>query len=488
MNNRKKLISGVILISMFASLAVGCGAPAEGENPTDGDNPTDGGTASSTVEVTDNSTEDELPEKDYDGYEFRIFTRANDWYRGEWLCESTGDVLDDAVYDRNAMISERFNITFSEETSDNTDTARNTILAGDDAYDVINTRCATAWTYAEEGLLVPVDELAYIDLTKAYWDKNINECLTIGDKMYFAVGANNLTGYDYTHVLVFNKDMINDNKLDNPYELVDSGAWTFEKYESMVKGITSDINGDSVMDGDDIYGYLSQPKAVLPAFWIAADVLSINKDENNYPVFTMPSDQKFISIFEQVYRMTWDNNSWFSNQSRTNYDDLLINMFQNEQALFMDITFFYIASLRDMDADFGIIPYPKYDEEQENYYSRIEGCELTCVPVTAGDLERTSIILEALACESYKSVVPAYYEIALKTKYTRDEDSSRMLDIIFENRVFDLGDTIWCTELRDGVFEGMFMNNDRALSSKFASMQTTMDEKLAKTIEAFTED
>lgn len=306
--------------------------------------------------------------------------------------------------------------------------------------------------------------------------------------MYFAVGANNLTGYDYTHVLVFNKDMVNDNKLDNPYELVDSGAWTFEKYESMVKGITQDINGDSVMDGDDIYGYLSQPKAVLPAFWIAADVLSINKDENNYPVFTMPSDQKFISIFEQVYRMTWDNNSWFSNQSRTNYDDLLINMFQNEQALFMDITFFYIASLRDMDADFGIIPYPKYDEEQKNYYSRIEGCELTCVPVTAGDLERTSIILEALACESYKSVVPAYYEIALKTKYTRDEDSSRMLDIIFENRIFDLGDTIWCTELRDGVFEGMFMNNDRALSSKFASMQTTMDEKLAKTIEAFTED
>ena len=83
MNNRKKLISGVILISMFASLAVGCGSPSEGENPTDGDNPTDGGTASSTVEVTDNSTEDELPDKDYDGYEFRIFTRANDWYRGE---------------------------------------------------------------------------------------------------------------------------------------------------------------------------------------------------------------------------------------------------------------------------------------------------------------------------------------------------------------------------------------------------------------------
>lgn len=183
--------------------------------------------------------------------------------------------------------------------------------------------------------------------------------------------------------------------------------------------------------------------------------------------------------------MTWDNDSWYANKSRDNSDPLLTNMFQSGKGLFMDMTFYYIESLREMEADFGIIPYPKYDEAQDEYYSRIEGCELSCVPITVSDTERTSIILEALACESAKQVQPAYYDVSLRTKYTRDEESQEMLDIIFDHRVFDLGDTIWCGDLRDGVFEGMFMNNDRAISSKFASMETVMNEKIKTSVEAF---
>lgn len=162
-------------------------------------------------------------------------------------------------------------------------------------------------------------------------------------------------------------------------------------------------------------------------------------------------------------------------------------MFQNDKGLLMDMTFFYISSLRDMDANFGIIPYPKYDEAQENYLSRIEGCELTGVPVTA-DPEFVSVVLEALASDSAKNVVPAYYDVALKTKYTRDEESAEMLDVIFQNRVFDLGDTIWCDQIRDGVFKPMFTDDDRALSSKFASMQNVMEERISQAVEAFRAD
>lgn len=150
----------------------------------------------------------------------------------------------------------------------------------------------------------------------------------------------------------------------------------------------------------------------------------------------------------------------------------------------MDMTFFYISSLRNMDADFGILPYPKYDEAQKDYLARIEGIELTGVPVTA-DTEFVSAIMEAMASESATTVVPAYYDVALKTKMTRDNDSAEMLDIIFENRVFDLGDTIWCDEIRDGVFKPMFTTGNRSLSSKFATMQSKMDAKIADTISSF---
>ena len=45
------------------------------------------------------------------------------------------------------------------------------------------------------------------------------------------------------------------------------------------------------------------------------------------------------------------------------------------------------------------------------------------------DRRRAVVMLETPACEYASNVVPAYYEIALKTKAARDEESQGMLDI-----------------------------------------------------------
>ena len=60
--------------------------------------------------------------------------------------------------------------------------------------------------------------------------------------------------------------------------------------------------------------------------------------------------------------------------------------------------------------------------------------DILAVPITATNLERTGIITEALSAESYKRVIPAYYETALKTKYARDDESVQMLDMIANSR------------------------------------------------------
>lgn len=473
-----KLITILLLVSILAS----CGAQSGTTDTTDVSGDT---TAPETT--IDMSEIDELPEKNFGGYEFRILSRTPGWCYGAWLVEEeTGEVLNDAMYNRNAAIAERFNITFTEKTTTKSDEARTSLMAGDNAYDVINTRCANAWTWAEEGLLVSTDDLPYINLNKAYWDDSLNACLSIGGVNYFAIGATNLSSYDYTHVLLFNKKMLEDNQLESPYALVKSGKWTMDAFQKLTSDVTNDINGDAVMDDKDAYGIISQPKHILPGMWIGADILTITKDENDIPTFNLASDTKFIDVFEKSYAMTWDNDAWYANKLRANNDLTLTTIFQEGRGLFMDYTFYYISTLRDMDADFGIIPYPKYDEKQENYFSRIEGAEFTAIPVTSPDLERTSVILEALACESYQSVVPAYYDIALKTKYTRDDESAQMLDIIFNNRIFDLGDTIWCDTLRDGVFETMFMNNDRNLSSQLAAVDSKIKEAIKKTVDNLT--
>ena len=472
------------LAVLLAALLVcsGCAGSA-GNDDTSGT--TENTSSPSSEETTTSLMSDDLPENDFEGREFRIFSRLNPWYHGNWLVEEAdGDVLNDAIYTRNSKVEERFNITFTEDGDTNTDRAKNSIIAGDDSYDIINARGSAGFEYAQENLLYSITDLPYINLEKSYWDKKLNDCVSMCGKSFFPIGASNLTSYDYTHVLVFNKKLADDNNVGDLYSLVSSGKWTLDEYAKIVDTFSKDLNGDSVMDEEDLYGYLSQPKAVLPAFWIASGVLSVNRNEADEPVFTMPTDEKFLNIFERVFAITYDNNSWFRNSSETNYDDQFINMFQNNKALFMDITFFYIESLRNMDADFGIIPYPKYDENQANYLSRIENCELTCVPVTA-DPEFTSIILEAMASESVDTVVKAYYNVALKTKFARDNESADMLDIIFNNRVYDLGDTVWGDKLRDGVFKEMFTNNDRAISSKFESMRAIMEKTISDAVKGF---
>ena len=140
-----------------------------------------------------------------------------------------------------------------------------------------------------------------------------------------------------------------------------------------------------------------------------------------------------------------------------------------------------------MESDFGILPYPKYNAQQDKYYSRMEGCDMFFAPISASQdaLDRTSVILEALSSESARNVIPVYYDLALKTKFTRDEESAEIIDLLFENRIFDLGDTAWGDRIRDGVFEGMFRANNRAIVSRLDSLENTVSTLIERTVEAF---
>ena len=148
--------------------------------------------------------------------------------------------------------------------------------------------------------------------------------------------------------------------------------------------------------------------------------------------------------------------------------------------MFMDVSFFHIGTLRDMETDFGVLPYPKYDEAQKEYYSRVSYYWANIIPVTNTKLDMTGAILEALNCESANYVVPAYYNIALKTKYSRDEESAAMLDLIFENRVVDLGDTVLCATIRDGFIAQMFKSNKRDIASQVAKKEKTINKLFDK--------
>ena len=146
-------------------------------------------------------------------------------------------------------------------------------------------------------------------------------------------------------------------------------------------------------------------------------------------------------------------------------------MFGESRVLFVDEIFYRLNELRDVEVDFGIVPYPLFDDTQAEYYSRVEaGARIGMIPITNKHPEYAGALLEAMASYGYQNLIPEYYEVALKRRTSRDSESSEMLDLIFATRRYDLGDTWWCNDLRDGLFKNMFAEDDRDLSRAVSAL------------------
>lgn len=463
----------LLAIAILASMTASCGESADLTDTT-----SKGQLDTTTEEPVSTELTDDLGEFDFEEDTFDMLTRSQlVFYYPLNVTEETGDIFSDAVYNRNRGIEERFNFTFTEEYTTNANAARTYILAGDDTYDMYQGRCTHMFTFAAEGLILKVDEIPNLNTSKPYWDAKLYDDLSVCGEHYFAVGAFDISAYDFTHVMLFNKKMMEDYKLGNIYDIVNSGKWTYDEFGRMARAVVEDLNGDSVMDENDQYGYTSLGKQVLPTFWIGANTLSITKNKDGELVYSSPSDSKFIDVYQKIFQLTWDDNIWHRIPVTVNREEE-IELFREGKALFTDASCFQIANSRESNTDFGIVPYPKWDESQDNYYSRIEGCELFGIPTINKKPEMAGVILEAMACESLKTVIPAYYDVALKVKYTRDDDSAAMLDLAFANRVFDYGDTVLCDELRDGFMRTAMAENDRNAASGLASAATTVNTKL----------
>ena len=196
----------------------------------------------------------------------------------------------------------------------------------------------------------------------------------------------------------------------------------------------------------------------------------VEKDDNDIPYFAVPGNQKFFDITEKVlgqitlegiFADTWkvDLSSYGGEGSSGR-----IGFFRNGHSLFMVGALQEMVQLRDMPDDFGVVPFPKYTEDQAQYYTRIIGGFPFVVPATNPRPEIAGAILEAMACETRNTVIPAYYESSLQTKYSRDPDTIEMLDLIMENRVYDLGDTIWFSPIRQD-YTALWNTNSNTFAS-----------------------
>lgn len=458
-----------------------------------------------TASITEETTESmdlaaaNVPtDKDYNGHTFQFLITGNTentWQKNDFLADKeNGEAFNDARYQRNRRIEERFNVKIkTDEQYGGTKGAgtgfmaiQKAVMAGDTSYDagmIAGYDCASL---SSSGYLYDLNTLPYLDMTQRWWDQRIAEDLTIHDKLFYTTGDISTADNDATLAILFNKKIVQDHDIADPYQMVIDGTWTIDAMTAMGKGIASDLNGDSKYDKNDMFPAIIWDDTMMGIINAAGEkCVTVEKDGSLS--LTLYNDRVLL-MFEKFRDTYYDETQAYAYQ-RVSYDITdPVNMFANNQALFFMQMLDLVTYFRDMKTDFGILPLPKLDADQDRYYATISPWHsvFLCVPSVQEDAERTGIILESLAAESYNLVTPAYYEKTLVGKYIRDEQSEEMLDIILSSHVYDLG---WFYQIGTYNDEVLFLwwYKKEDFTSMYEKKYKLAMKNLEKINEAFTE-
>ena len=487
----KKLISVIMAALMVSSvLLAGC---SDNSAEKDSANSTSG--VLTVGEESETTLSDELPEENFEGYEFRMLIRNDKGWIEDMYAEALdADIMNDAIFNRNATVSERFNVSFKVIPSSNgnveTDGVK-TITSGDDAYDIIIPHARASFVYALQNLIVDwnSDALEYVDLDKPWWDQAVRENLSVNNKLFMMTGDISYKNFGATNAMLFNKGILEDLNLDYPYQLVNDNKWTFDKFTEYAKQGTDDLNGDGkIAFADDRLGYVTDEWIGPIQVLYSGNQKIVQKDEDDVPYLSLNTEMT-VSVFEKFFALIDSDDAhcapWEGLDTSTASATGIYGRFTRNQAMFLDTNIRGVIFLRDMDTNFGIVPWPKFNENIDKYYSNVDaGCNIIIVPITNQVMSLTSIILEALAAEGYKTVIPAYFDVALSTKYSRDDESAEMLNYLKEARVYDLGYYDMNNPL-NSIGKEMFSTKNRDFTSLYKKHEKAANKQIEKTIDAY---
>ncbi|MCL2517781.1 MAG: hypothetical protein FWF15_04380 [Oscillospiraceae bacterium] len=431
---KKILIIFIVILILFSA----CGGNNGSSNETK--STPDTTTAIETEEIREN-----LPNINFDDYEFKILMEElHPSYTPEvYVTEMTGERVNDALYMRDRVVEERFGVKISYVVvtgeGQGTTRAYNAIAAGENAFDVMKVTPRSAQKIYGKNFTADWQEIPWIDLDKPWWNQNIRDQLSIGGRVTWMSSNASILDYATIRALVFNKGLFTDMGLDSPYPLVSNGTWTMSAMERYMKDMPQDLNGDGVINVDeDRYGIIIAG-GVIDEITFTWGSRIISKDEDDLPYLVLYSNRT-IDIVAKLYEWIYDREYVFA---RSNWSDrpTWFKSFGENRTLFMFDGLGQLILLRDSDVDFGILPFPKWDESQEKYMNNAHRASPQfAIPATAPKLERTGIIFEAMSAEGYRMVIPEYYEIALKVRDTRDNESEKSIDLLYEGLVYDIAE------------------------------------------------
>lgn len=480
-----------VLCALMLIGAVAC----QGEPGKDGQN-TQAETAFPTGEtVTDAVAEEPLPERDMGQFELTFLNytdAAHGWSVKTLVTDDISESINHAIYARNARVETKYNAVLREIETDNmTLVLQTSAMAGMDE----NSDFQVAMIFDEKvngyyvnGYLTTWDRIPYCDFGQAWWNGEACELFSYRGKQFGAVGDFSLSMYSKDYCYFFNKNLYATIAgSEDLYELVRNKEWTLEKMIEIGERYTRDLNGDGLWyDGSDQYGIAGTVKVHYQLVMSGSGLKLINIDRDGNPYFGLYNQTSVLKLMRLIDLFN-STNAYYNSNPGNPTGGSIPDVFMAGRNLFFSATIHIMATtFKDAEFPVGIMPAPMYDADQGRYYSVAIGGEIACLPrlIREEDTENTGILLEAMSYYSHDTLVPAYRERTVKTRYAESYEDSEMLQLIFDTTVLDLGTTIWNNDVRAPIMRDLFAELNSSVASYIKAMAPKVEAAIEKSMTA----
>lgn len=413
--------------------------------------------------------------------------------------EKEGNIINSAVQKRNDFIEETYGITF-EVTPEKYPNEKVAMFAqtNTDEFDIVSESIDRLVLGVTENYYLALDD--YMNFSFPWWDSRAIDTLSLGDKHYFLAGDAIITDDDNTYLTLYNKNLYKTNgelaAYGDIYQIVRDGKFTIDLYYEMCKKV-SHPDSSGLWSFNATYGNLSHAYGAT-VMMNGCDVATVVKNENN-ELITNVNTQSSISAFGKVYDLMSDRQNTQraeliigqspNNSSKYGFAELA-EMFCSGRGLFYNTTSNSISNLKskNLDFEFGVLPIPKLNESQERYCCTVNRYHSTAlaIPTTVPQSNVPRIVFAMQALGFYNAeVIRAYYQTTLQLQAITADDDAEMLDIVYNNRFYDIGTIFTWGNLINLYGNVIADSNSNTLVSKWEAMESVVESEMQKTISAY---
>lgn len=486
---KKRILSLICALLVLLPTIVACSeTPIDPAGTDDQSKAPEGNSVTTTAPIAteEETTSYPVPEiKDLNGYTYRIFVASNEMWGPVHFApdgEQNGNLINDALYRREAFIEEKYSCNVEYTIDSNLlQTLGNHVSTGTDLCEAVYMSGTNTFSAATSGYVLDINSLEGLELEQPWWDQRIQKEYLIGDRLFTLEGDMNMLDELRTICVVFNKELYNNfnfNELyGTPYELVENNKWTYDTLLEMIKGVTSEPATE-----DGMWGMVSEVSAPY-YFFLGQGEKTLTNNGGEFTVNIGAESvsnmlQKTIQLTKNPDVMIVNNGVWFGGSDVWNN---ATKVFKSGNALFRSNALSSVNGLLDMSSDYGILPVPNNGLTPE-YYCYVSGGNHhpLSFPSNLANVEDAMLITEAITyysrfttSESNASLRDAFYYVLADYRLARSPEDTRMLDIFFDSKTFDVDQAAKITGLESSIWALAKAANVDGVASSITSTSKT---------------